>query len=258
MRLVFLGDIVGKPGRAAVRKKLPEIRRQYRADLVVANGENAAGGFGLNLDVTKELLDAGIDVITLGNHTWKNREIFQVLEREERVLRPANYPPDTPGRGAGLFTAANGELVGVFNLLGQVYLEALDCPFRMGLELAAELRRKTPYVLLDMHAEATSEKIALARYLDGKVSAVLGTHTHVTTADETILPQGTGYITDVGMCGPVDSVLGVLPELAIRKFVTKLPVRFEVASGPVAICGVILELQQNGSTQVIERFKVMA
>ena len=188
MRLVFLGDIVGKPGRAAVRKKLPEIRRQYRADLVVANGENAAGGFGLNLDVTKELLDAGIDVITLGNHTWKNREIFQVLEREERVLRPANYPPDTPGRGAGLFTAANGELVGVFNLLGQVYLEALDCPFRMGLELAAELRRKTPYVLLDMHAEATSEKIALARYLDGKVSAVLGTHTHVTTADETILP----------------------------------------------------------------------
>ena len=172
------------------------------------------------------------------------------------MLRPATIT-DTPV-GAGLFTAANGELVGVFNLLGQVYLEALDCPFRMGLELAAELRRKTPYVLLDMHAEATSEKIALARYLDGKVSAVLGTHTHVTTADETILPQGTGYITDVGMCGPVDSVLGVLPELAIRKFVTKLPVRFEVASGPVAICGVILELQQNGSTQVIERFKVMA
>lgn len=247
---------MGKPGRMVVRKKLPDLRKEYRADLVVANGENAAGGFGLNLDVTKELLDAGIDVITLGNHTWKNREIFQVLDREERVLRPANYPPDTPGRGAGIFTAANGEPVGVFNLLGQVYLDALDCPFRAGLAIAEDLRKKTPYIILDIHAEATSEKIALARYLDGKVSAVLGTHTHVVTADETILPNGTGYITDAGMCGPVDSVLGVLPELAIRKFLTKLPVRFEVAGGTVAIHGVVLELQPDGTACSIQRIKI--
>ena len=258
MRVLFLGDIVGKSGRNAVRKNLYQIRSQHRVDFVVANGENAAGGFGINSEVTKELLDGGVDVITLGNHTWKHREIYHVLERESRILRPANYPLGTPGLGSGIYTAANSERVGVFNLLGLVYLDPLDCPFRMGECIAEELRRDTPYVMLDFHAEATSEKVALGRYLDGKVSAVLGTHTHVTTADERVLPGGTGYITDVGMCGPIESVLGVDPEIAIRKFVTKLPVKFEIAKGPVAINGVLLEMDSTGQTTSIERIKVVS
>lgn len=256
MRILFLGDIVGKPGRSAVRKHLFRMRNEEKIDFVIANGENAAGGFGLNLEVSKELLDGGVDVITLGNHTWKHREIIQVFQREERVLRPANYPDGTPGAGSGVFTASNGERVGVFNLLGQVYLDPLECPFRYGEMLAEELRRQTPYVVLDFHAEATSEKAALAWHLDGKVSAVLGTHTHVTTADEQVLPGGTGFITDVGMCGPIHSVLGVKTEIAVGKFVKKLPVRFEVADGPVAIHGVVLELMDDGRTKSIQRITV--
>ncbi|HEX2953567.1 MAG TPA: TIGR00282 family metallophosphoesterase [Bacillota bacterium] len=256
MKLLFLGDIVGKPGRIAVQKSLDTMRRDYAVDFVVANGENAAGGFGINMEVARELFNAGVDIITLGNHTWKNREIMQVFEHESRVLRPANYPEGTPGRGDGVFTAANGEKVAVFNLLGLTYLEPMDCPFRMADRIAQELRRETPYVLLDFHAEATSEKKALGYFLDGKISAVLGTHTHVVTADEEVLPNGTAYITDVGMCGPTHSVLGVEAELAIRKFITKMPVRFEVAGGPKAVQGVVIELASDGMARSIQRVRV--
>ncbi len=254
LKIVFLGDIVGRPGRKAVKELLPRIKEEYAPDLVVANGENAAGGFGLSIEVAAELLNHGIDVITLGNHTWKNREINQVFERFQQVLRPANYPPGTPGKGYGLFVAKNGYEVGILNLLGQVYLEPpLECPFRVAEESVEFLKSKTPYVLVDFHAEATSEKVALANFLDGKASAVLGTHTHVATADERILPGGTGYITDAGMCGPVDSVLGVKKELAIAKFLTKRPVKFEVASGFAEVNGVYLELDESGNTVRINR-----
>lgn len=255
MKVVFLGDIVGRPGRKLVKEYLPELIRKYNPDLTVVNGENAAGGFGLTLGVATELLQNGVDVITLGNHTWKHKEINQVLERYKQILRPANYPPGTPGEGAGLFVAKNGYPVGVLSLMGQVYLEpALDCPFRVGQEKVSLLKQKTPYVLVDFHAEATSEKVALGHYLDGLASAVLGTHTHVATADQRILSGGTGYITDVGMCGPADSVLGVKKELAIQKFLTKRPVKFEIASGPVELNGVYLEMDQQGRTTRIERF----
>ena len=254
MKIIFLGDIVGRPGRKLVKTLLPELIQQYAPDLTVVNGENAAGGFGLTLDVADELLHSGVDVITLGNHTWKHREINQVFDRYKQVLRPANYPPETPGEGAGLFVAKNGYPIGVLSLMGQVYLEpALDCPFRVAKEKVSLLREKTPYVLVDFHAEATSEKIALGNYLDGSVSAVLGTHTHVVTADQRILPGGTGYITDVGMCGPTDSVLGVKKELVIQKFITKRPVRFEIAKGPVELNGVYLELDEKGRTRRIDR-----
>jgi metallophosphoesterase (TIGR00282 family) len=255
MRLLFLGDIVGKPGRIAVQKTLTSLRQKYDIDFVVANGENAAGGFGINMEVARELFNAGVDVITMGNHTWKNREVTQVFQHETRVLRPANYPEGTPGEGYGIYTASNGERVAVLNLLGLTYLEPMDCPFRMADRLAQELRRETPYVILDFHAEATSEKKALGYFLDGKISAVLGTHTHVTTADEAVLPNGTAYITDVGMCGPIHSVLGVESELAIRKFVTKMPVRFEVAGGSKAVHGVVINLAQDGLARSIERVR---
>ncbi|HBL36948.1 MAG TPA: TIGR00282 family metallophosphoesterase [Firmicutes bacterium] len=254
MKIIFLGDIVGRPGRKLVKEMLPKLTKEYAPDLTVVNGENAAGGFGLTMEVAEELLQNGVDVITLGNHTWKHKEINQVLDRYKEVLRPANYPPGTPGEGFGLFVARNGYPVGILNLMGQVYLEpALDCPFRVGKEKVNLLKQKTPYVLVDFHAEATSEKVALGHYLDGLASAVLGTHTHVTTADQRILPAGTGYITDVGMCGPADSVLGVKKELAIQKFITKRPVKFEIAGGPVELGGIYLELDQQGRTKVIER-----
>ena len=255
LKLLFIGDIEGRPGRRAVKACLPDLIATEALDLVVANGENAAGGFGITSEIARELLNYGIDVITMGNHTWDNRDIYNVLENEPRVIRPANYPKGTPGQGYYLAESANGMLVGVVNLLGQVFLDPLRCPFETADELVAQLRRKTDLILLDFHAEATSEKIALGWYLDGRVSAVLGTHTHVTTADERILPQGTGYITDVGMTGPIDSVLGIDTELVITKFKTKRPVRFEVAAGPVAFNAVLLELDEFGKATHIERIR---
>lgn len=254
MRVLFLGDIVGKPGRKVVKTYLPKLISELRLDLVIANAENAAGGFGLTLEIAGELFATGIDVITMGNHTWKNREIYQVFQRFPQVIRPANYPPETPGTGYGVFTAKNGYKVGIGNILGQVYIDPpLECPFRVGEEIISILKKKTPYVLVDFHAEATSEKKAFGYFVDGKVSAVLGTHTHVTTADETILDGGTGYITDVGMCGPVKSVLGVKSELAIEKFLTKLPVRFNTAGGPAELNGVFMEWDSTGRTVSMRR-----
>lgn len=254
MRVLFLGDIVGKPGRKVVKTHLPSLIQELQLDLVIANAENAAGGFGLTMEVAGELFNTGIDVLTMGNHTWKNREIYQVFQRYTQVIRPANYPPETPGAGYGIFTARNGYKVGVVNLLGQVYIEPpLECPFRVGEDVLSVLKKQTPYIFIDFHAEATSEKKAFGYFVDGQVSAVLGTHTHITTADETVLPGGTAYITDVGMCGPVESVLGVKTELAINKFLAKLPVRFETASGPAELNGVYMEWDYNGKTVAIRR-----
>ena len=254
-KILFIGDIIGRPGRKIIKHYLKEILQSELIDLVVANGENAAGGFGLSQEVGQELLQAGVDVITLGNHTWDNKEVYQILDREPRVIRPANYPGDTPGQGYYIATSSKGELIGVINLLGQVFLEPLLCPFRTCDECLEILKAKTKFIIVDIHAEATSEKIALGWYLDGRVSAVVGTHTHVTTADERVLPQGTGYITDVGMTGPINSVLGIDSKLVINKFLTKRPVRFEVANGPLELNGVILELNDSGLTTKITRLR---
>ncbi|HEY8345603.1 MAG TPA: TIGR00282 family metallophosphoesterase [Bacillota bacterium] len=254
MRVLFLGDIVGKPGRRVVKNRLPGLIQELNLDLVIANAENAAGGFGLTLEVADELFSAGIDVLTMGNHTWKNREIYQVFQRYPQVLRPANYPAETPGEGYGVFTAKNGYKVGVVNLLGQVYIEpSLECPFRVAEDVLSTIKKQTPYVLIDFHAEATSEKKAFGYFVDGKASAVLGTHTHITTADERILPRGTAYITDTGMCGPVESVLGIKTELAVNKFLTKLPVRFDIATGPAELNAVYMEWDHTGGTVAVRR-----
>ena len=253
VKILFVGDIVGRPGRMVLKKFLPQVMQSEMIDFVIANGENAAGGFGINLEVSQEILGAGVDVITLGNHTWDNREVTAVLERESRVIRPINYPDETPGMGYIITTAANGMKIGVISVLGLVFLEPLFCPFRAVEDCLAYIKKKTDVIIVDVHAEATSEKMALGWYLDGKVSAVIGTHTHIVTADERILPQGTGYITDAGMTGPTNSILGVDSQLVIQKFLTKRPVRFEVAAGPAALSGVVLEVNEAGQTVQIKR-----
>jgi metallophosphoesterase (TIGR00282 family) len=252
-KVLFIGDIVGRPGRRIVKTCLTEIIRTETVDLVIANGENSAGGFGITMEVCQELLTAGIDLITLGNHTWDNREVIKVLEQERRVIRPANYPDGTPGEGFHIVETARGYLVGVINILGQVFLEPLSCPFQAADYCLNWIKKKTPYIIVDFHAEATSEKMALGWYLDGRVSAVIGTHTHIATADERILPQGTGYITDAGMTGPMNSVLGIDPQLVLTKFLTKRPVKFELASGPIQFNGVLLEINEAGLTTGIKR-----
>ncbi|MGE5549830.1 MAG: TIGR00282 family metallophosphoesterase [Bacteroidota bacterium] len=256
MRLLFLGDVVGKPGRRVVRAVLPALREEGRYDVVVANAENAAGGFGLTPSVAAELFDAGVDFITLGNHAFANREVMPLLDTEPRVLRPANYPPGAPGRGQVVFTLKGGLRLGVLNLLGRVFLEPLDDPFALAERALPGLREATPFVIVDFHAEATSEKIAFGWFADGLASAVVGTHTHVQTADERILPGGTGFITDVGMCGPTDGVLGVDRALVLHKFRAQLPVRFETASGPSALAAVGLEFDTEGRAIWIGRLQV--
>jgi 2',3'-cyclic-nucleotide 2'-phosphodiesterase len=253
LTILFVGDIVGRPGRRILKALLTELRRTETVDLVIANGENSAGGFGISMEVCQELLTAGVDVITLGNHTWDNREVSKVLEQERRVIRPANYPNGTPGEGSYIVETDRGIRVGIINVLGLVFLEPLSCPFLTVDYYLDSIRKKTPYVIVDFHAEATSEKMALGWYLDGRVSAVIGTHTHIATADERILPKGTGYITDVGMTGPKNSVLGIDPHLVITKFLTKRPVKFELASGPIQFNAVILKIDENGLTTSIKR-----
>jgi metallophosphoesterase (TIGR00282 family) len=255
IKILFIGDIVGKPGRRIVKQNLHRLVDAEEIDLVVANGENSAGGFGISMDVSNELFEAGIDIITMGNHTWDNREIEHLLEVDDRVIRPANYPEGTPGSGFTVIETAKGILVGIINLMGQVFLDSVACPFRTADACIQQLKRKTSLILVDMHAEATSEKIALGCYLDGRVTAVLGTHTHVTTADERVLPMGTAYITDVGMTGPVNSVLGIKSDLVIQKFLTKRPIRFEVAGGVTEFNAVLVEADEYGSATNIRRIR---
>jgi hypothetical protein len=244
MRILFLGDVVGRSGRTGVIEALPGLRTRYGAHFVVVNGENAAGGFGISEQILLELLDAGTDVVTTGNHVWDQREALVFIERHDRLLRPINFPKGTPGRGAGLFKASNGADVLVINAMGRVFMGDLDCPFRaVDAELeACGLRRGADAILIDFHAEATSEKQAMGYFVDGRASAVIGTHTHVPTADEQILNGGTAYISDAGMCGDYDSVLGMNKQEPLSRFLTKIPnSRFRPAHGVATITGVGIE-----------------
>ncbi|MDK2815442.1 MAG: 2,3-cyclic-nucleotide 2-phosphodiesterase [Moorella sp. (in: firmicutes)] len=256
MRVLMIGDVVGRPGRKAIRELLPPLLQEYRPALVVANGENAAGGNGITPAIAGELFAAGIDILTMGNHVWDKREALALLEEDERIVRPANYPPGTPGRGYILVKVKEDLQVGIINLSGRVFLSSLECPFRLGRRLAEEIGEITKIILVDFHAEATSEKVALGWYLDGLVSAVIGTHTHIQTADARVLPQGTAYITDVGMTGPRDSVLGVKTELVVKKFLTQLPVRFEVAGGIIQLEAVLVDIDPaTGRAMAIQRLQ---
>jgi metallophosphoesterase (TIGR00282 family) len=244
MRLLFLGDVVGRPGRQAVIAKLPGLRERYKLDFVVVNGENSAGGFGITEAICADLIDAGADAVTLGNHAFDQKETLVFIERQPRLLRPLNYPPGTPGRGSGIFKAANGADVLVINAMGLVYMPELGDPFRaVEAEVAAcGLKRGADAILVDFHAEATSEKQAMGYFLDGRVSLVAGTHTHAPTADERVLPEGTAFISDVGMCGDYDSVLGMDRTEPLNRFLTKIPrARMEPALGPATLSGVAVE-----------------
>jgi hypothetical protein len=245
VRFFFIGDIIGKPGRQALSASLHRIVDRFRVDLVIANGENAAGGFGLTAETAGELFAHGVHVITSGNHIWDKKDALPLIDADERILRPANYPPETAGRGWGLYETASGVPIGVINLEGRVFMNNLDCPFRAADELVSHLRKTTPLILVDFHAEATSEKRALGWYLDGRVSAVIGTHTHVQTADEEILPNGTAYLTDAGMTGSFDSVIGMNREQAVRKFVSLMPVKFDVAKKDIRLNGVVVEVDEE-------------
>jgi metallophosphoesterase (TIGR00282 family) len=248
MRLLFLGDVVGRSGRAAVVEHLPRLRERYNLDFVVVNGENAAGGFGITEEILVDLLDAGADVVTTGNHIWDQREALVFIERHERLLRPANYPDGTPGRGTGLYKARNGADVLVVNVMGRVFMESLECPFRrVEREVAAcPLGAGADAILVDMHAEATSEKQAMGHFLDGRASVVVGTHTHVPTADDTILPGGTAYMSDAGMCGVYNTILGMEQEEPLQRFLSKIPSgRFQAARGEATISGLGVEIDDR-------------
>ena len=248
MRILFLGDVVGRPGRVAVMEQLPALRERYALDFVVVNGENAAGGFGITEPILNELLDAGADVVTTGNHVFDQREALVFIERHDRLLRPLNFPPGTPGKGAGLFKAKSGAEVLVINAQGRVFMADLDDPFRaVERELeACGLKSGADAILIDFHAEATSEKEALGHFVDGRATAVIGTHTHVPTADEQILNKGTAYISDAGMCGDFDSVLGMDKEEPLQRFLTKIPTgRFAPSSGDATLCGVAVEVDDR-------------
>jgi metallophosphoesterase (TIGR00282 family) len=257
VRILFVGDVTGKPGRRLIAECLPALRRSRDLDVVIANGENAAGGRGLTAGVSKEMFAAGVDVITAGNHVWNNREAYELLDADPRILRPANYPPGVPGRGAAAITTAGGVRIGVINLQGRVFMQELDDPFRTARDLARELRAELPTVVVDFHAEATSEKVAMGWYLDGRVSAVIGTHTHVQTADERVLPDGTAYITDVGMTGPRDGIIGMARAAVMERFLMQLPVRFEVATGAVMLNAVLVTVAGDGRATAIERIQVV-
>jgi len=245
MKILFIGDIVGSPGREAVARLLPGLQKEHSLDFVIANAENAAGGSGITAKVAEELFSAGCDVLTSGDHIWKKKEIFEIISGESRILRPLNFPAPLPGRGSACFKSKKGARGGVINVCGRVFMQPLECPFKTGLAAAEELAKETKVIIVDIHAEATSEKVALGRYLDGKVSAVLGTHTHIQTADEHILPHGTAYLTDAGMAGPYDSVIGRKVEDVLERFLTALPVKFEVASENIQLHGAVLDIDEK-------------
>jgi metallophosphoesterase (TIGR00282 family) len=256
MKILFIGDIVGSPGRNAVRGLLPRIKEREKIDFVIANAENAAGGSGLTPKLTEELLSYGVDVLTSGDHIWKRKEIVEIINEEDRLLRPANYPEGVPGKGWGIYSLKGKLKIGVVNLVGRIFMESLECPFRVGRGIVEEIKSETPIILVDIHAEATSEKIALAWYFDGIISALLGTHTHVPTADERIYPKGTAFISDVGMTGPHDSVIGRKVEQILTRFITQLPTRFEMAEENVQLNGAIVTINdKTGKAEDIRRIR---
>ena len=258
MKILFIGDIVGRPGRRAVSKLLPHLSEGYGSfDFVVVNGENAAGGKGLTKPIVDELLGLGVDAITTGNHVWGQREILTCIDDVPNLIRPANYPKDTPGRGWTVVSNTSGARLGVINIAGQVYMEGFDNPFHTLGEILPEIRKMATCLFLDFHAEATAEKVAMGWYADGRVGAVVGTHTHVQTADERVLPGGTAYITDVGMTGPYDSVIGTRKEDVLHRFLTMLPIRHEVAKEDVMLCAVVFELaDETGKALSIQRLRL--
>lgn len=254
MRLLFIGDIVGKPGRELVRQGLRALVAMHDVDLVIANAENAAGGFGITREIGDELLDRGVDVMTSGNHIWDKKEALEYIGAEPRLLRPANFPSGAPGRGSYLARARDGQGVGVVNVMGRIYMAPLDDPFAVVLKEIEALRARARVIFVDFHAEATSEKLAMGWHLDGRVTAVVGTHTHVQTADEQVLPQGTAYITDVGMTGPHDGIIGVERQAALSRFLTGMPSRFDTATGNARLHGVVVDADETtGRARGIER-----
>lgn len=247
MKVIFLGDIIGKPGRNALARKLDILIRENEADMIIANGENAAGGIGISPGTCDSLFEMGVDMVTSGNHIFKKKEIIDYLDLEPRLLKPANYPPGTPGKGYYIFEVEKlgGLKVAVINICGRVFVDNLDCPFRTIDRILEYIKEKTPVIIVDIHAEVTSEKVAMGWFLDGRVSAVIGTHTHIQTADERILPGGTAYITDVGMVGSRDSVIGVKKENIIKRFLTQMPQQFTVAKEDVWINGVVIDIDEK-------------
>lgn len=255
LTVLAVGDVFGEPGRAALLGLLPRLKREHEVDCTIVNVENAAAGFGVTPQIARSFLDGGVDVMTSGNHIWDRKEIIEYIVKENLLLRPANYPAGTPGVGS-VVVKAGPHKVAVLNLMGRVFLPTIDCPFRKADEEVARLREETAIIVVDMHGEATSEKQAMGWYLDGRASAVLGTHSHVQTADERILPGGTAFITDLGMTGPVDSVIGVARELAIQRFLSQMPNRFEPAKGPAALHGALVRIDpESGQALEIRRIR---
>ncbi len=256
MKILFIGDIVGSPGREAVKKLLPELIKEHRLEFVVANAENAAGGSGITRRIADELFDYGVNALTSGDHIWKKKDIFAFIDKDPRILRPVNFPAGAPGCGYAVFNSKNGIKVGVINVNGRVFMEALDCPFRSTEKAIQDLSGQTKIIIVDIHAEATSEKVALGWYLDGAASAIVGTHTHIQTADERILPKGTAYLTDAGMAGPLDSVIGRKIEDVLQRFLTCIPRGFEVAGENIQLQGAVIDIdEKTGKSNSIIRIK---
>jgi metallophosphoesterase (TIGR00282 family) len=253
VRILFVGDVVGQPGRQCIRNLLPELSRLHAADLVIVNGENSAGGNGITPRIADEIFKAGADVITTGNHVWDRKEIVPYLDRNERILRPANFPGNAPGSGVCIVDAADGTQVAVANLIGRVFMGNCDDPFAAADRIVEQTAERTPVLFIDFHAEATSEKLALAWHLDGRASAVIGTHTHVPTADARILDHGTAYMTDAGMTGPYDSVIGVDKQQVIRRFMSQRPIRYHCAEGDPRLAGVLVDVDSSGRATAVER-----
>jgi metallophosphoesterase (TIGR00282 family) len=257
LKILFVGDVYGKPGRRAAALLIPKLIEERGVDFCIVNGENSAGGFGITENIGKKFHAYGAQVITTGNHVWDQKEAIVYIQTGDRILRPANFPPEVKGIGCGVFPSRQGVPVGVICMQGRINMLELDCPFRLGDNLVRELQTQTPVIVVDFHAEATSEKIAYGWFMDGRVSAVLGTHTHVQTADEQVLPGGTAYITDVGMTGPHDSVIGAEKGAVLQRFLTRMPVRFEPATGDVKLCGVLIDVDEStGKARHIERLRI--
>ncbi|HKS39248.1 MAG TPA: TIGR00282 family metallophosphoesterase [Blastocatellia bacterium] len=257
MKVIVIGDIVGKPGRKALSASLKRLKEQHEAEFVVANAENAAEGAGIVPRVGDEILGAGVDVMTSGNHIYDKKDVIKYIENEPRLLRPANYASDTPGRGVWLGSTQSGTPVAVINVQGRVFMPPTDCPFKTADRCISEIGNRASVIIVDHHAEATSEKQAMGRYLDGRASVVVGTHTHVQTADEQVLPGGTAYITDLGMTGPYDSIIGVESHLVINRFLRGMPTRFETATGDARLCGVVVDIdERTGKAVSIERLQI--
>ncbi len=258
LRILFIGDITGNPGRQIIEKKLYQIQQDYAIDFTIANGENATNGFGLNKKVFEQLSVFGIDAFTMGNHTWDNKELATFIDQEKTIVRPLNYPANAPGQGFAIFTLPDGQKLAIINLIGQYFMTPTAfSPFTAVTAALSQISSVTPNILVDLHAEATSEKVAMGWYLDGRVSALVGTHTHIQTNDARILPRGTAYITDVGMTGAHDSVLGMDKDIALERFLTQMPVHFRPAEGDLQLNAVVIELNQEGRAGKIETLQMV-